>query len=143
VVKHRNLFISQRAEHERFVKNREKMDIRAGSDLDPITSLSGGNQQKVILSKWMEIDADVYIMDNPTQGIDVGSKYAIYKLVNEMAKAGKAVLIFSTEFPEIRQVADRCVVMYKGKINTILERKDISEVRIMTHSTGTNTEGSR
>ncbi|MDR3173996.1 MAG: sugar ABC transporter ATP-binding protein [Treponema sp.] len=143
VVKHRNFFISQKTEHERFVKNREKMDIRASSDLDPITALSGGNQQKVILSKWMEINADVYIMDNPTQGIDVGSKYAIYKLVNEMAKEGKAVLIFSTEFPEIQQVADRCVVMYKGKINTILERKDISEVRIMTHSTGTDTEGSR
>jgi ribose transport system ATP-binding protein len=143
VVKHRGVFISQKKEHERFVKNREKMDIRAGSDLDPITSLSGGNQQKVILSKWLEIDADVYIMDNPTQGIDVGSKYAIYKLVNEMAREGKAVLMFSTEFPEIQQVADRCIVMYKGQINTILERKDISEVRIMAHSTGTYTEGSR
>jgi ribose transport system ATP-binding protein len=143
VVKHRDLFISQKTEHQRFMKNREKMDIRAGSDLDPITSLSGGNQQKVILSKWLEIDADVYIMDNPTQGIDVGSKYAIYKLVNDMAREGKAVLIFSTEFPEIRQVADRCVVMYKGKINTILERRDISEVRIMAHSTGTNTEGAQ
>jgi ribose transport system ATP-binding protein len=140
VVKHRDLFISQKAEHERFVKNRKKLDIRAGNDLDPITSLSGGNQQKVILSKWLEIDADVYIMDNPTQGIDVGSKYAVYKLVNEMAKEGKAVLIFSAEFPEIQQVADRCIVMYKGKINAILERKDISEVRIMAHSTGTNTE---
>jgi ribose transport system ATP-binding protein len=143
VVKHRNLFISQKEEHERFMKNREKMDIRAGSDTAPITSLSGGNQQKVILSKWLEIDADVYIMDNPTQGIDVGSKYAIYKLVNEMAREGKAVLMFSTEFPEIQQVADRCIVMYKGKINSILERKDISEVRIMAHSTGTYTEGVR
>jgi ribose transport system ATP-binding protein len=143
VVKHRNIFISQKKEHQRFIKNREKMDIRAGSDLDPVTSLSGGNQQKVILSKWLEINADVYIMDNPTQGIDVGSKYAIYQLVNEMAREGKAVLMFSTEFPEIQQVADRCIVMYKGKINTILERKDISEVRIMAHSTGTYTEGSR
>jgi ribose transport system ATP-binding protein len=143
VVKHRDAFISQKKEHQRFLKSREKMDIRAGSDLDPITSLSGGNQQKIILSKWLEINADVYIMDNPTQGIDVGSKYAIYKLVNEMAGEGKAVLIFSTEFPEIQQVADRCVVMYKGTINTILERKDISEVRIMAHSTGTYTEGAR
>jgi ribose transport system ATP-binding protein len=142
-VKHRNLFISQKAEHGRFMKNRDKMDIRSGSDVDPISSLSGGNQQKVILSKWLEIDADVYIMDNPTQGIDVGSKYAIYKLVNEMAREGKAVLLFSAEFPEIRQVADRCVVMYQGKINTILERDAISEVRIMAHSTGITTEGTR
>jgi ribose transport system ATP-binding protein len=142
-VKHKGLFISPKREHERFMANRQKMDIKAAADTDPITSLSGGNQQKVILSKWLEIDADVYIMDNPTQGIDVGSKYSIYKLVNNMAKDGKAVLLFSTEFPEIQQVADRCIVMYKGRINTILEREDISEVKIMAHSTGTKMEGSR
>jgi ribose transport system ATP-binding protein len=142
-VKHKKLFISQKQEHERFMTNRKKLEIKVSSDSDPITSLSGGNQQKVILSKWLEIDADVYIMDNPTQGIDVGSKFSIYKLVNNMAKEGKAVLLFSTEFPEIQQVADRCIVMYRGKINTILARKDISEVKIMAHSTGAQTEGSR
>jgi ribose transport system ATP-binding protein len=142
-VKHKNLFVSQKQEHERFMTNRQKMEIKAANDTDPITSLSGGNQQKVILSKWLEIDAGVYIMDNPTQGIDVGSKFSIYKLVNAMANEGKAVLLFSTEFPEIQQVADRCIVMYKGTINTILERKDISEVKIMAHSTGAQTEGSR
>ncbi|MDR2766715.1 MAG: sugar ABC transporter ATP-binding protein [Treponema sp.] len=136
VVKHKKLFVSPKEEHERFLANRKKMDIRAGSDTDPITSLSGGNQQKVILSKWLEIDADVYIMDNPTQGIDVGSKFSIYALVNEMAREGKSVLLFSTEFPEIQQVADRCIVMYQGRINTILDRKDITEVKIMAHSTG-------
>ncbi|MDR2210047.1 MAG: sugar ABC transporter ATP-binding protein [Spirochaetaceae bacterium] len=139
-VKHRGMLISQKQEHRRFMVNQQKLDIKTSSDTDPITSLSGGNQQKVILSKWLEIDADLYIMDNPTQGIDVGSKYSIYKLVNAMAKEGKAVLLFSTEFPEIRQVADRCIVMYKGRINTILERKDISEVTIMAHSTGAQTE---
>lgn len=139
--KHKKLFISQKQEHERFLLNREKMDIRAPNDTNPITSLSGGNQQKIILSKWLEIDADVYIMDNPTQGIDVGSKYSIYKLMNNMAKEGKAILLFSTEFPEIQQVADRCIVMYKGTINTILDRNNISEVRIMAHSTGAQTEG--
>ncbi|AEF81932.1 sugar ABC transporter ATP-binding protein [Leadbettera azotonutricia] len=140
VAKHKKLFVSQKEEHQRYMANKDKMDIRAGSDLDPVTSLSGGNQQKLILSKWLEIGADVYIMDNPTQGIDVGSKYAIYKLVNNMAKDGKAVLMFSTEFPEILQVADRCIVMYKGKINIVLERQDISEVNIMAHSTGATTE---
>jgi ribose transport system ATP-binding protein len=141
--KHKRLFISQKQEHERFLKNREKMDIRASKDIEPITSLSGGNQQKVILGKWLEIEADVYIMDNPTQGIDVGSKYSIYKIMNDMAKEGKAVLLFSTEFPEIQQVADRCIVMYRGAINTILDRSDISEGRIMAHSTGAKTEGSQ
>jgi ribose transport system ATP-binding protein len=142
-VKHDKLFISQKEEHKRFMTNRKKLDIKAASDTEPITSLSGGNQQKIILSKWLEIEADVYIMDNPTQGIDVGSKFSIYKLVNAMAKEGKAVLLFSTEFPEIQQVADRCIIMYKGKINTILDRKDISEVKIMAHSTGAQTEALR
>jgi ribose transport system ATP-binding protein len=119
------------------------MDIKAANDVNPITSLSGGNQQKIIISKWLEIEAGVYIMDNPTQGIDVGSKYSIYKIMNNMAKEGKAVLLFSTEYPEIQQVADRCIVMYRGKINTILDRNDISEVRIMAHSTGAQTEDSQ
>jgi ribose transport system ATP-binding protein len=140
--KHKKLFISQKQEHERFLANQQKMDIKAASDINPITSLSGGNQQKIIISKWLEIDAGVYIMDNPTQGIDVGSKYSIYKIMNNMAKEGKAILLFSTEFPEIQQVADRCIVMYRGTINTILDRNDISEVRIMAHSTGAKTEGS-
>jgi ribose transport system ATP-binding protein len=138
--KHKKFFISQKKEHERFLASREKMDIRASNDTNPITSLSGGNQQKVILSKWLGIDADVYIMDNPTQGIDVGTKFSIYKLMNSMAKEGKAILLFSTEFPEIQQVADRCIVMYRGTINTILDRNNISEVKIMAHSTGAQTE---
>jgi len=140
--KHKKLFVSQKQEHERFLANRQKMDIRAANDTDPVTSLSGGNQQKLILSKWLEIGAGVYIMDNPTQGIDVGSKYAIYQLMNNMAKEGKAILLFSTEFPEIQQVADRCIVMYRGTINTILDRNEISEVKIIAHSTGAQTEGS-
>ncbi|MDR2072465.1 MAG: sugar ABC transporter ATP-binding protein, partial [Spirochaetaceae bacterium] len=135
-----SFLVSQKQEHERFMANRKRLEIKTAADTDPITSLSGGNQQKVILSKWLEIDADLYIMDNPTQGIDVGSKYSIYKLVNNMAKDGKAVLLFSTEFPEILQVADRCIVMYRGKINVILERKDINEGTIMAHSTGAKTE---
>jgi ribose transport system ATP-binding protein len=139
--KHRRLFISAGEEHRRFMANKEKLDIRAGNDGDPITSLSGGNQQKVILSKWLEIDADVYIMDNPTQGIDVGSKYAIYKLINRMAAGGKSVIVFSAEYPEIDQVADRCFVMYKGKVNAVLSRRDFSEIRIMEYSTGVNREG--
>jgi len=139
--KHKQLLVSQKQEHERFLSNREKMDIKVSKDTDPITSLSGGNQQKVIVSKWLGIDADVYIMDNPTQGIDVGSKFSIYKLMNSMAKDGKAVLLFSTEFPEIQQVADRCIVMYMGAINAILDRNKISEVNIMAYSTGAQLEG--
>ncbi len=138
VAKHKSLLVNQRKEHDRFERSRKRMNIRVRGDLDLITSLSGGNQQKVILSRWLEIDADVYIMDNPTQGIDVGAKFAIYKLVVELAATGKAVLFFTSEYPEIQQLADRCVVLYKGEVAAQLSRAEISEVTIMEYSTGTH-----
>ena len=137
VAKHKSVLVNQKVEHARFEKSRKRLDIRVSDDRNPITSLSGGNQQKVILSRWLEIDADVYIMDNPTQGIDVGAKFAIYKLVVELASAGKAVLFFTSEYPEIQQVADRCIVLYKGEIAAELSRDEFSEVTIMEYSTGT------
>ncbi|WP_255948749.1 sugar ABC transporter ATP-binding protein [Brucepastera parasyntrophica] len=141
VAKHKKPFISTKEETERFNRNREKMDIKVRSEKDPITSLSGGNQQKVIIGKWLEIKADVYIMDNPTQGIDVGSKYAIYKLIHELAGEGKAILVFSNEYPEIHQLADRCIAMYKGAISAVMTDKEITEVKIMEYSTGAHLEG--
>ena len=133
---HKKFVISNKEENERFEKNRSKMEIKVGSAKDPITSLSGGNQQKVIVGRWLETDADVMIMDNPTQGIDVGAKYAIYKLILELASQGKGILVFSTEFPEIYQIADRCIVMYKGKISGTLGRDELDEARVMALSTG-------
>jgi ribose transport system ATP-binding protein len=140
VVKHKKLFISNAEETERFLRNQKKMEIKIGSEKDPITSLSGGNQQKVILGKWLEIGAEVYIMDNPTQGIDVGAKYAIYKLIHELARDGKSIIVFSNEFPEIHQLADRCFVFYKGMISTVIDYKDLTEVEIMKYSTGSHLE---
>ncbi|MDD3252772.1 MAG: sugar ABC transporter ATP-binding protein [Lachnospiraceae bacterium] len=134
---HKKPFIDNKEESDRFEKNRQKMEIKVGSEKDPITSLSGGNQQKVIVGRWLETDASVLIMDNPTQGIDVGAKYAIYKLILELASQGKGILVFSTEFPEIYQIADRCLVMYKGHLSGILEREELDEARVMALSTGT------
>lgn len=133
---HRKLFISYREEAERFENNRKKLEIKIGKPSDPITSLSGGNQQKVILGKWLNIDADVYIMDNPTQGIDVGAKFSIYNLINSISAEGKGILVFTNEYPEMVQVADRVIVMYKGKIVKNLSREEMSEVSVMGYSTG-------
>ena len=133
---HRKLFISYREEAERFENNRKKLEIKIGKPSDPITSLSGGNQQKVILGKWLNIDADVYIMDNPTQGIDVGAKFSIYNLINSISAEGKGILVFTNEYPEMVQVADRVIIMYKGKIVKNLSREEMSEVSVMGYSTG-------
>jgi len=138
--KHRGVFVHRKEEVDRFERNRKRLDIKIANDMNPITSLSGGNQQKVIVSRWLEIDADVYIMDNPTQGIDVGAKYAIYKLVIELASQGKAILFFTNEYPEIHHLADRCFVLYKGEMAAELSKEEISEVAIMEYSTGTHME---
>jgi len=138
---HRKLFIDRNEELDRFNRNQRVTGIKVGNPDDLITSLSGGNQQKVIIARWLEIDAEVYILDNPTQGIDVGAKFEIYKLINELAKQGKSIIIFSAEFPEIHKVANRCFIMYKGMINAELSRDELSEVKVMYYATGSNLEG--
>ena len=138
---HKRPFISAKEERQRFERQQKAMAIKASNSRNPITSLSGGNQQKVILGKWLETDADVLLLDNPTQGIDVGTKFEIYHLILRLAQAGKAIIMFSAEFPEIRNVADSCIVLYKGMCNARLSREDLTEKNIMYYSTGANLEG--
>ena len=99
--------------------------------------------QKVILGKWLETNADVLLFDNPTQGIDVGTKFEIYHLILELAKAGKSIIVFSSEFPEIYKVADSCIVLYKGGVNAVLGREELTEKNVMYYSTGANLESSK
>ena len=133
--------ISGREERARYARQQKAMSIKAGDPRNPITSLSGGNQQKVILGKWLETDADVLLFDNPTQGIDVGTKFEIYRLILELAKSGKAIIVFSSEFPEIYKVADSCVVLCKGRVNAVMGRDEMTEKGVMYYSTGANLEG--
>ena len=137
----KKLLISPKAENERFDRQQQAMSIKVGSRKNPITSLSGGNQQKVILGKWLETAPDVLLLDNPTQGIDVGTKFDIYHLILELAKQGKAILVFSAEFPEIWKVADSCMVLYQGRCNARLSRDELTEKNVMYYSTGANLEG--
>jgi len=136
--KHNKVLISEKEELERFDRNRKVTDIKVGSPKDLVTSLSGGNQQKVIFARWFELDSDVYILDNPTQGIDVGAKYEIYHLINRLAEQGKSIIVFSSEFPEIYKIAHRCIVMYKGEINKIFNFDQLNEVDVMYYATGSN-----
>ena len=137
IAKHTKFFVRDAEEKSRFEQSRKRLGIKVDSDLDLITSLSGGNQQKVILSRWLQNDADVYIMDNPTQGIDVGAKFSIYKLIVELASQKKGVIVFTSEYPEIHQISDRTLVLYKGRLAATLGRDELSEVAIMEYSTGT------
>jgi ABC-type sugar transport system ATPase subunit len=99
-------------------------------------SLSGGNAQKVILAKWLSTNADLLILDEPTKGIDIGAKTEIYKLLEELVKEGKSIIIVSSELPEVMGMCDRIVVMHEGKIVSTVKRDDFSEERIISLAVG-------
>jgi ribose transport system ATP-binding protein len=100
-----------------------------------VKNLSGGNQQKVIISKWLTADTDVLIFDEPTRGIDVGAKSEIYKLLNDLAKGGKSIIMISSELPEILRMSHRVVVMCEGRITGVLPIGEATQEKIMTYAT--------
>ncbi len=112
-------------------KSVQALNIKCTSVQQLTMNLSGGNQQKVILGKWMLTDSDVFILDEPTRGIDVGAKYEVYKIINDLAARGKSILLISSELPEIMGMCDRIYVMAKGKIKGELEREQASPEKIM------------
>ena len=128
-------FISAREEDSRYAAQKESLHIKAGDSADSILSLSGGNQQKVFLARWLNIGADVLLFDNPTQGVDVGAKEEIYRLILSFAEGGKTVIINTLEIPEIQKVADRCVVFYEGRIVKTFRHEEVNERDVMLYST--------
>lgn len=111
---------------------KSSLNIKAKSINQTVGSLSGGNQQKVVLAKWMMSSPEVLILDEPTRGIDVGAKYEIYSAINELAEKKKAVIIISSEMPEIIGVCDRVYVLNEGRIVGELEKENITQINIMT-----------
>jgi D-xylose transport system ATP-binding protein len=103
---------------------------------DVVNSLSGGNQQKVVISKSLLSKPKVLILDEPTRGIDVGAKYEIYKLMNQLANEGVAIIMVSSELPEILGMSDRILVMCEGKCTGIVDRKGATQEKLMTLATG-------
>jgi len=98
-------------------------------------NLSGGNQQKVVVGKWLVRDSDIFIFDEPTRGIDVGAKSEIYKLLNELADQGKAIIMISSELPEILRMSHRIVVMCEGKVTAVLKAEESTQEKIMYYAT--------
>jgi putative multiple sugar transport system ATP-binding protein len=114
---------------------RSKMNIKAPSVSSITGKLSGGNQQKVVLSKWIFTGPDVLILDEPTRGIDVGAKYEIYGIINELAAQGKAVVVISSELPELLGLADRIYAISEGKLTGEVSREDASQETLMHYMT--------
>lgn len=114
----------------------EALHIKASSREQLVGELSGGNQQKVVLAKWLASKPRILVMDEPTRGIDVGAKAEIYKLINQLTAEGIAVVMISSELPEVMGMSDRIIVMYEGKITGELNREAFNEETIMKFATG-------
>jgi ribose transport system ATP-binding protein len=120
-------------------KSRElikKLAIKAVNENAPVGSLSGGNQQKVVLAKWFNRDCKVIIIDEPTRGVDVGAKIEIYNLINELAAKGAAVIVISSETAELMGICDRILVMREGKVQGTLEKDEFNEENILRYAIG-------
>ena len=129
----RSGWIRQSLVRRRFQQYVESLDIRLAARTQPAVELSGGNQQKLVLAKWLETDSRIVIFDEPTRGIDVGAKYEIYLLMNGLADAGKAVIMISSELEEVLGMSDRVLVMHEGRIKgELTDMSTASQADIMS-----------
>lgn len=131
---HRGLFIDRKEEHQRASAYFKKLQIKAPSMKTLVANLSGGNQQKVILSKWLMTDLKILFLDEPTRGIDVGTKAEIYRIIGDLAASGVSIVMISSELPEILAMCDRFIVLGKGVVQAEMDREEASEVAILRAS---------
>ena len=130
-------FIQQGKERSLFASYVERLQIKLSSQEQLAKNLSGGNQQKVLIARWLESNSDIIIFDEPTRGIDVGAKYEIYLLMNQLAAAGKAIIMISSELPEVLGMSDRILVMHEGRITgEITDPASATQEEIMALSVG-------
>ena len=127
-----------RTDTDEYIK---KLNTKTPSMDTPIKNLSGGNQQKVLVGRWLLTDPDVLIVDEPTRGIDVGAKAEIHSLITKLAGEGKAIIMISSELPEVMGMADRILVMHEGEMTGIIDRKDATSELIMQYATGDVPQG--
>lgn len=130
------LRINKPAEIKETLRYYKSLSIKAPDVYTHVNMLSGGNQQKVVISKWLMSEPKILILDDPTRGIDVGAKYEIYKLMNQLAEQGMSIIMISSELEEVLGMSDRVMVMWAGRSNGTLEIAEATQEKIMAHATG-------
>jgi len=130
--------VDDQAGEETARKYKEKLSIRTPSLGQTVANLSGGNQQKIVLAKWLCNDVNVLIVDEPTRGIDVGAKYEVYELFNELSDLGVAIIMISSDLPEVLGMSDRIFVIHEGTVNGELPAKDTTQEEILYLAAGYN-----
>ncbi len=129
------IFIDEAAERRMVEEYRKALNIRMASPDQIIANLSGGNQQKVVLARWLALQPKVLIVDEPTRGIDIGAKVEVHNLLFEMARTGIAIIAISSELPEVLAISDRIVTMREGRVTGEIDRESANEERLMTMMT--------
>lgn len=137
----KNGVVNSREEKDLSNKGIKEVNIKCTGFNDPCKSLSGGNQQKVVFAKWIFSDPRVLILDEPTRGVDIGAKKEIYTLINEMVEKGVAVIMVSSELPEVLGMSDRIMVIHEGKIGGFIDKKDADQEKVMILATGGKLNG--
>jgi len=117
-------------------KQGQSMNLKAASLSMPVDALSGGNQQKVAIAKWIETEPTVFLLDEPTRGVDIGAKHEIYELMNQWTAAGIAIILITSEMPELLAMSDRIIVMHRGKITAEFASSDATQERILAAAMG-------
>jgi inositol transport system ATP-binding protein len=130
------IFINDRKINDTCERQKELLRVKTPSLDQKVRNLSGGNQQKVLIAKWLLTDAEILILDEPTRGVDVGAKSEIHSLMGELAESGKAIIMISSELPEILGMSDRIIVMHEGNITGELSREEADQDTIMKYATG-------
>jgi len=118
----------------------ERLRIRATGMNDLIESLSGGNQQKVVIAKWLATKPRVLILDEPTRGVDIGAKVEVHRIISDLAASGLGIILISSELPEVLAMSDRILVLHEGHMTAEIPRADCDEERVMLAATGQNAE---
>jgi ribose transport system ATP-binding protein len=127
--------IDPRAERRAVSWSINELAIKTAGGSAPVTSLSGGNQQKCILARWLLVEPKVLLLDEPTRGIDVGAKSEIYTLIRKLAREGRAIVMTSSELPELLAVSDRIIVLCEGRLTALIPRALATEENIMQAAT--------
>lgn len=136
-----NGWLNEAIERETSSKYQDEMNIKYSSSKQAVSELSGGNQQKVVLAKWIESMPKVLFLDDPTRGVDVGAKKEIYQLMNKWTARGLGIVLLSSELPEIMAMSDRFIVMHRGKVTAKFEKLEATQEKLLQAAMGKNFEG--
>lgn len=128
--------IDTRVENEIVDKEVEELNIKTPSNVQLIKNLSGGNQQKVVVGKWLASESNILVLDEPTRGIDVGAKQEIYNLINALAEEGKAIMVISSDMEEILGLTDRMIILYEGEYKAELDKSEYTQERVLKYASG-------